>query len=273
MAYPDYNKPFILDTDASDTGIGAVLSQLDTDGKERVIAYASRTLSKPERRYCVTRRELLGVVYFVRQFKLFLAGQDFTVRTDHGALTWLMNFKDPEGQMARWLETLQQYNFKIVHRRGRLHTNADALSRLPCSQCKRDTHSCPETTRETVAVIDVSSTQNLRNQQLQDELVGVVLQAKEKDIKPSEREVKSMILRLEDFSNLESASSKRCLYRNNQPVDGHHTLQLVVPASIKDNILRDLHEGIMGGHLGEDKTMERVKERFYWPGYSKDVTD
>ena len=117
LAYPDYTRPFILDTDASNTGIGAVLSQVDSDGRERAIAYASRALSKPERQYCVTRRELLAVVYFVRHFKLFLAGQPFTLRTDHGALTWLRNFKDPEGQLARWLESLQQFNFEIVHGR------------------------------------------------------------------------------------------------------------------------------------------------------------
>ena len=274
LAFPDYNKPFILDTDASDTGIGAVLSQLDAKGRERVIAYASRTLSKPERQYCVTRRELLAVVYFVRQFKLFLAGQSFTLRTDHGALTWLMNFKDPEGQTARWLESLQQYNFKIVHRQGRLHTNADALSRLPCSQCKRETHFSKETS--TVAVVGVSSIQDLRKQQLEDGLIGKVLRAKEKDIKPSERDIKAMSPQARRLFQLwnQLQVSRGCLYRQYiHPLDGHHTLQLVVPASLRDSILRDLHEGVMGGHLGEEKTMNRVKERFYWPGYNKDVVD
>ena len=64
LAYPDYSKQFILDTDASDTGIGAVLFQLDDTGHERVIAYASHLVNKPERQYGVTRRELLAVVVF-----------------------------------------------------------------------------------------------------------------------------------------------------------------------------------------------------------------
>ena len=68
LTYPNYRKPFILDTDASDTGIGAVLSQIDDNSREQVIAYASRTLSKPERRYCVTRKELLSVVTFYLSF-------------------------------------------------------------------------------------------------------------------------------------------------------------------------------------------------------------
>ena len=132
LAYPDYSKPFILDTDASDMGIGAVLSQEDNNGQERVIAYGSRLLSKPEWQYCVTRQELLVVVVFTRHFRSFLLGGMFILRTDHGSLTWLKNFKEPEGQMARWLERLQEFDFTILHWRGKKHTNADLLSRLPC---------------------------------------------------------------------------------------------------------------------------------------------
>lgn len=129
LAYPDNTRPFILDTDASNTGIGGVLSQKDADGEEKVIAYASRALSKPERNYCVTRRELLAAVYFTKHFRLYLLGQPFILRTDQDSLTWLKNFKEPDGQLARWLEHLQQFNFEIIHRPGRQHQNADALSR------------------------------------------------------------------------------------------------------------------------------------------------
>ena len=126
LAYPDFQRPFILDTDASDTGIGGVLSQVDDQGQERVIAYGSRLLTKPERKYCVTRRELLAVVTFVRQYRPYLICRKFTLRTDHGSLTWLRNFKEPDGQLARWLERLQELDFEIVHRRGSTHTNADS---------------------------------------------------------------------------------------------------------------------------------------------------
>ena len=77
LAYPDFNRQFILDTDASDSGIGAVLSQMDDDGRERVIAYRSHPLSKPERRYCITRRELLAVV----KYRPYLMGRRFLLRT------------------------------------------------------------------------------------------------------------------------------------------------------------------------------------------------
>ena len=137
LAYPDRNATFILDTDASDVGIGAVLSQT-IDGEERVIAYGSRVLTKQERRYCVTRRELLAVVHFVKVYRHYLAGKPFLLRTDHSALRWLRSFKEPEGQLARWLETLDTYAFELRHRPGVKHGNADAMSRGPCAQCQGD---------------------------------------------------------------------------------------------------------------------------------------
>ena len=82
------------------TGIAGVLSQLDEAGNECVI-YASRTLSKAERRYCVTQRELLAVVTFTQHFRPYLLGRQFTLGTDHGSPTWLQSVKEPEGQLAR----------------------------------------------------------------------------------------------------------------------------------------------------------------------------
>ncbi|KRY03530.1 Retrovirus-related Pol polyprotein from transposon, partial [Trichinella patagoniensis] len=96
---------------------------------ERVVAYASRTLTKAERRYCATRREMLGLVWALRE--------RFLVRTDHSCLRWLTTFKEPEGQVARWLESLAELDFEVEHRAGRLHGNADALSRTSCAQCGR----------------------------------------------------------------------------------------------------------------------------------------
>ena len=108
------------------------------DGEEYVLGYASRTLDKAQGNYCVTRRELLAVVYFVRHFRPYLYGRKFTVRTDHSSIQWLLNFKEPEGQLARWMETLSEYQTDIQHRPGKKHGNADGLFRQgPCRQCGR----------------------------------------------------------------------------------------------------------------------------------------
>ena len=130
LAYPSKDSEFILDTDASNSSIGAVLSQTQ-EGEERVIAYSSKRLGPSQQRYCVTRRELLAVVTFTRQFRHYLLGRRFLLRTDHGSLTRLFRFKAPQGQLARWLEELSQYNFDIQHRQGAKHGNADSLSRRP----------------------------------------------------------------------------------------------------------------------------------------------
>ena len=112
-----------------------MLSQIQGDS-ERVIAYYSRTLDQPERQYCVTRRELLALVAACKQFHNYLYGRKVIVRTDHGALRWLLTFKNPEGQVARWLERLGNYDLDIQHRAGKAHGNADALSRRPCQECQ-----------------------------------------------------------------------------------------------------------------------------------------
>ena len=135
LAFPNFKERFILDTDASDVGIGGVLSQRDGEGKERVVSYGSRLLTKPERQYCVTRRELLAVVTFVQQYRPYLLCRKFTLRTDHGSLTWLRNFKEPEGQLSRWLERLQEFEFDVVHKPGKAHGNADAPNSRGCCHC------------------------------------------------------------------------------------------------------------------------------------------
>ena len=97
LSYPRADTPFILDTDASNNAIGAVLSQCQ--GQERVIAYYSRTLSSPEKQYCVTM-ELLAVIEAVQHFHSYLYDRHLTIRTDYAVLKWLLNFENPEGQVA-----------------------------------------------------------------------------------------------------------------------------------------------------------------------------
>ena len=128
LALPDDEGQFILDTDASDSAIGAVLSQIQ-NGEERPVCYASQLYDKHQRNYNVTRKELLALVTFVKKFRQYLLGRHFVIRTDHAALTWLRRCSEPIGQQARWLEILEEFDFDVIHRPGIRHTNADSLSR------------------------------------------------------------------------------------------------------------------------------------------------
>ena len=124
LAFPTESEDYVLDTDASNFGLGGVLSQIQND-EERVIAYCSRALRPSQRKYCTTKRDMLAAVSMCIQFRSYLCGARFTIRMDHKSLVWLHRFKDTEGMMARWLHTLQQFQFSIIHRAGRDHSSAD----------------------------------------------------------------------------------------------------------------------------------------------------
>ena len=255
LAFPDFTKPFILDTDASNTGIGGVLSQLDEQGQEHVIAFASRTLSKSERRYCVTRRELLAVVVFTQQFRPYLLGREFTLRTDHGSLSWLQSFKEPEGQLARWLEKLQEFHFRIVHRPGKKHANADAMSRRPCDQCGRldddalGSHSLADMGGESIVAVspifmDTSpvgdgTPAKLRQLQLDDPSIRFVLEAKEADKRPVEDVIKAKGIEVRKLVQIwdQLVVSNGVLRRRFEDVEGKTAVcQWVVPKEHRKEI-------------------------------------
>ena len=158
MAYPREKGRFILDTDASAYAIGAVLSQEqpadDPKAVEKVIAYGSRTLKKCERRYCTRRREMLAIIYFVKQFRAYLYGRKVLIRTDHASLKYIKQLRDPSEQFMRWIERLEEMEYTIEIRAGRLHCNADGLSRLPPCGGKRCICEGVEEIEETGDIVD-----------------------------------------------------------------------------------------------------------------------
>ena len=300
LAYPSLTGEFLLDTDASGVGIGAVLSQVQ-NGEEKVIGYFSRTLSKSERRYCVTRRELLAVVEAIKHFHHYLYGLPFVVRTDHGSLRWLLNFRNLEGQLARWSELLGTYNFTLIHRAGKQHVNADFLSRPPCGNCSycervelrekdkvSDHCDCPKkcSVRKVVAEdtfqkvdswLNSKTCDELRNLQESDPDIGFLL--KEKEVgheKPKWEDISGKGQDLKRYW----AQWERMVLRNGllyrewiEPSEKQPVYQLIVPRCLKNEVLSLLHEQKCSGHLGIRKVIGRLRRRFYWVCYKVDVKD
>ena len=301
LAYPNTSLPFVLDTDASDFCIGAELLQYDTDTKtEIVIGYGSYALTPAQQKYCTTRKELLAIVRFTRHFRHFLLGRQFVVRTDHSSLTWLMNFKNIHGMLARWLEELSQYDMIIQHRSGNKHGNADGLSRIPqedkqckqyvagvpveqlpcggCVTCRKMHMSWDKFEREVEDVVPLSARRSfaveagrtsaeLRELQQEDSVCKPLLKWCEDNKEPTQHELMSTCPAVKRF------------WRNRsqlRTVDGvlyysfveKHTedekLLLILPESLKAEVLHTSHDIPSSGHLGAKKTFQKIASRFIW---------
>jgi transposase InsO family protein len=283
LAMPADEGRYWLDTDASNSGIGAVLSQ-EQNGEERVIAYASRTLSGPEKNYCVTRKELLAVVFYAKHFRPYLLGRPFIIRTDHAALGWLKRTPQPIGQQARWLEILEEFDYTIEHRPGKRHNNADALSRKPCRQCQME--EVPAESRQlcmiqlTAGVADPEyegpwNATQMSEIQLKDPEIGSFLKM---FVSCKEQLPLSEIISHDKFTKAyyQQWDSMKLvnavLYRRFESADGLTVrLQLVVPQVAREELILGAHTGATGGHLGVRRTQAQVQLRGYWVGWSDAV--
>lgn len=302
LAYPLPDIGFILDTDASDKAVGSVLSQIQ-DGAEKVIAYMSKTMNKHEQQYCVTRKELLAVVVAMKTFHSYLYGQKVLLRTDNAAISWMKSLKNPTGQTARWLQQIETYNLEITHRAGKKHSNADALSRRPCRSCERqeninslsdsedesdarspEVQICAITRNEAAKnfitpdngfVLEGWQLDSLRQAQLDDKEISLMLVTKESnEPRPAWNQVSSgsgtmkTIWRL--WNRLVVSNGILCRQFLNEDGDLEH-LQLIVPASLRQQVLKYFHDIPSGGHLGAEKTLDKIRNSLYWPKMKRDV--
>ena len=179
-------------------------------------------------------------------------------------------YKTSKNSMASWRDgwSICNNQFEIVHRQGWKHANADALSRHPCHQCGRETHG---ETAVPVATVALSIPPfELRVKQLHDKITELFLRAKEPPTKPTEQEVQPMSPQAKRLLQIwdQLVTYQGLLYRQYYVSSDDETItfQLVVPACMREEILKDLHEGAFEGHLGGDKTFGQMRERFYWPG-------
>ena len=129
---PDLAKRFVLQTDASDRGVGAVLSQLGADGHEHPVGYCSKKLLPPEQHYSTIEKECLAIKLAVEPFRVHLLGRRFVIQTDHRSLEWLEKLKNQtHARLCRWSLSFQPYIFEVQHRAGVLNQNAALPGVLP----------------------------------------------------------------------------------------------------------------------------------------------
>ena len=272
LALPNEEGTFILDCDASDKAIGAVLSQIQ-DGHERPICYASQLYDRHQQNYNVTRKELLALVTFVKKFRQYLLGSPFLVRTDHAALQWLKKTPEPIGQQARWLEILEEFDFTIEHRPGSKHCNADALSRRADQVSIQE----PQSTVATAVQPALNTTAPLVSwpvaQKADTDLQIVYELVASGNAPPTtdettaySAETKTLLTHLASLH----LTADGTLYRE-WPHRGQIARQIVVPSTLRQTIADQLHRGLNGGHLGLRRARLQLQKRYYWPGWGRDV--
>jgi transposase InsO family protein len=237
LSCPDYDKPFEVHTDASNYGVGAMLTQT-IDGKEHPIAYMSKSLSAAERNYSITERETLAVIIALEHWRCYLEnGKPFTVITDHSALTWFLSISNPTGRLARWGVRLSAFDLKLKHRRGVDNVIPDALSRAVPVSAVNLSNSYSNTTDAWY--------KNIYN---------------------------SCLTKPQNFPNfLIKNDSLYRLCKNKHELTSEFSWKEVVPNEFRHDVLKENHSEPMAGHLGIFKTYRRLALRYFWPGMHQDV--
>ena len=303
LSYPSKSGEYVLDTDACDVAIGAALHQIQ-DGKEKLLRFGSRCLTKEERNYCVTRKEFLAVVYFMDYFHHYLWGAKLvTVRTDHGSLQWLKSMSNPSGQVARWIQKLEIFNWKIEYRPGKQHNNADALSRRPCegdcSQCLKMLSYLPEAEPPVVRRVVVEKPIKFKNRHARRKHVDrhrwenlpmdwdiaklIAATAADPyfskllswDIRPPFEEVSNSSAELKFYRLAFSCwyqDNRGLLWYKHETQDGQEKLKLMIPKSYRYKVMSLMHDAPQAGHFGVARTVQMLMNcPVFWHGMRQDM--
>jgi len=265
LVHFDPRQQLLLSTDASQYGISAIISHKDADGKEKPIAYASKTLNSAERNYSQIEKEALAIVYGVKRFKQYLLGHKFVLITDHKPL--LSIFHPAKGipvataaRLQRWALTLMAYNYSIIYKRSSEHTNADALSRLPCgpdtSFHDEDADVINALYEETWDEIPLDS-QSIQQHTSKDETLRKVMEfirngwpAK---VSATPEDLKSYF-----FIKNELTIEEGCVFRG---------LQLIIPSRLRQKCLGLLHSS----HRGINRMKQAARNCIWWPKMDSEI--
>lgn len=239
VSAPDFSLPFLLKTDASDYAIGAVLVQGSS-----VIAYDSRKLNSAERNYPVHERELLAIVSALNTWRHYLLGRRFTIETDNHPTSHILTQPRLSPRQARWLDRLAEFDCEIRYKSGKINTVADALSRRP-----------DHLNNLTIADISI----NVNDKTFIEQLTA--------DAK-HDNEYQTAYLSAQQDRHPKLQIVNDLLYTTDSPP------RLYVPASsLRATLLQAAHDCSLAGHMGRDKTLERLSRQFYWPRMSTIVSE
>lgn len=300
MAYANFEKPFILHTDASCEGLGAVLYQKQDDGVLRVIGYGSRTLSPSEKNYFLHsgKLEFLALKWAITdRFRDYLYyAPSFCVYSDNNPLTYVLSTARLDATRMRWIAELADFNFTIKYRPGRANGDADGLSRMSLDMSEVISSCTEELNQDAIsALIRGAQHHTVQDTDVVDEdpaVMGISTETISKDdirlAQQSDTDFKRFF-ELREQKTLSPKEFRSCtprstallrqrqklqmvdgvLYRNKGSADAKTTRQLVLPERFRDQVLKELH--INMGHPSKDRTLNVVRDRFYWPQMEFDV--
>lgn len=259
LIHPDPKRSFILETDASNHGIGSVLYQTMEDGSIGVVAFYSRNLRGAELNYCTTEKELMAIVHSLQKFRLYLTGTEFLIRTDHQALTFLKTCKYLNERVTRWLLFLQQFNYRVEHIKGTENMVADTLSRYPSNTV---THGEQDPIVASFTVEGAGELlqefKKLQNHQESDPLLGILIKHIKEKTEPSDKTIRRKLVQFSLENNI-------LIYT--EPVNKRKAI--VVPVSLQEKLTWQYHQEM--GHYGGQKVFTVMRHSFYWFNMKKKI--
>ena len=291
LVLPKKDFPYTVDTDASDYQVGCALFQTQPDGKRQPIGFWSRTLRGPERNYSASERECLAVVFALQTLRPYLACEKFTVYTDHAALHWLLNIREPSGRLMRWRLRLSEFDFNIEYKKGICNTQADALSRLRTNaevQFDADESDIPvyavvdsddeEDDPEDIEILDFEEDEFVEHDLAMLEACAVETEPPADTITAVTAEEIVQGQLVDEFClsvrRRINAGDRVAFVEDKNGILVRTTTrhpQIVVPHALRVRVLHSSHFGKFSGHPGGRKLYARLRRHFYWPSMAVDA--